>query len=444
MYNTSDIEVRIIENAAIVIETKQLYESRDIQLLPLTKTRGIVPFGDDNDLPEKILEAAGKNPIVTACLEHKNAVTYGQGVKYGYLDETSNFIEKNDNLEINSFFENNDINGVLAEMITDAHTFKQANVEIILNQEAPASRKVIGVQHLESVFSRWETANPDTGIIENLIYSTSWEEGVKEENSSVIPVLNAKNPYLDLARKIGREPDIAGKSKDEKRYKYVIPIKLPSLGRKYYPLPSWYSIIESGWLDFANAIPTFKKAMMNNAMSVVYHVEINANYLPRIFSEEQITDPKLKQARKVKLYQDIDKFLKGEKNAGKSLKSQIKYSPDGKTEERDIKITVIDRKIGGEYLEDSQESSAMIYTAMNVNPSLIGVIPGKTASLSGSDKRELLRIEQTLQSAMRDRLLSFLYVIKKINKWDEKVVFRIPDMILTTLDSGREVQKITN
>jgi len=36
-----------------------------------------------------------------------------------------------------------------------------------------------------------------------------------------------------------------------------------------------------------------------------------------------------------------------------------------------------------------------------------------------------------------------LYVVKLINQWPEEVVFAVNDVILTTVDQGKEVQEIT-
>jgi hypothetical protein len=99
--------------------------------------------------------------------------------------------------------------------------------------------------------------------------------------------------------------------------------------------------------------------------------------------------------------------------------------------------------VGRELVEDSHEESAMIYTAFRVHPNLVGIIPGKHASnLSGSDKRELLRITQSLQGRLRDRALRLLYVIKEVNGWPKELEFSITDIILTTLDQGHETEKL--
>jgi hypothetical protein len=178
-------------------------------------------------------------------------------------------------------------------------------------------------------------------------------------------------------------------------------------------------------------------------MTIAYHIEIHENYFPNIFAKEGIKEKSLQEARVKKEYENLNNFLKGVDNAGKTMITYYKVIPDGKAEVPEIKIHVIDKKIGGEFIEDSHEASSMIAYAMRVHPSMIGVIPGKTSSnLSGSDKRELLRISQSLQKRLRDAALKPLYVVKKINNWPSEIQFSIPDILLTTIDSGTEIQKV--
>jgi len=324
--------------------------------------------------------------------------------------------------------------------------FYNGFVEIILNKDNPDKRKITRISAKEAVFSRWETANEKTGLIENHFYSAKWSEGKpKAEEITATPVLGRTDIINELEERIGRTAIPLGQKKDEKKYRYIIPVTLPWPGKRYYQKPYYYSIIKSGWLDFANALPKLKKALMTNSMTIFYHVEINENYFPRIFSEEGIRDKKKQSERIKKEFRNINKYLKGAENAGKALFSYFKYEHGSKVEVPEIKIKVIEKKLGGEYIEDSHEASAMTFIAFGVHPSLIGTIPGKTTSnLSGSDKRELLRIEQTMQKRLRDSILKPLYLIKTINKWPEDVEFSIPDIILTTLDQGKEVEQINS
>ena len=440
--------------AAVTFGSKDIFEEPNtpVKIASSKKTyRGVVPWGADNILPTQIEEFASKNPIASRCLEFKIEVLFGGGPKPGIIDETGNFRkftpqEKTGKYkEINDFFIENDIDRLYSEIITDLEWFNNSFVEIILNQDLPNNRKIIEISAKEASYSRLETANPETGLVENHFYSTKWPTPKETEYEST-PLVWEKNTTTALERKIGRIPYPDGKVKDSKEFRYMLPLSMPSPGRKYYPLPYYYSIIKSGWLEFANNIPIYKQALMTNSLSIYYHVEISPTYFPRIFSEEGLKTKKEQLARIKQEFKNISDYLKGINKAGSSLFTykRVEHGKSGEQiEVSEITIKVIDKEIGGEYIEDSHEASSMTFISMGVHPSLIGVIPGKTSSnLSGSDKRELLRIAQSLQMPKRTRILKPLYVVKKINKWPEEVVFNIADIILTTLDQGREVQQI--
>ena len=56
--------------AVTFANSAQMFEYKDLELLPFQKNkkkyRGIVPWGDDNDLPDKIIESVYKNPVMTS------------------------------------------------------------------------------------------------------------------------------------------------------------------------------------------------------------------------------------------------------------------------------------------------------------------------------------------------------------------------------------------
>jgi len=411
--------------------------------------RGVVPWGQNNNLPLEILELIGSNPVASSSLEHKIDVSFGGGVKFGkivnkeFVEYTVDEIEKSKELtEIQEFFDNNNINEQFAEILTDLQWFSNSFVEIILNKDLSSRRKITRLTAKEATYSRLEVANPSTGAIENHFYYGEWPKKPKKEEVKITPIVNSAN---ELKIKIGRISDGIKPLKDDKKFRYIIPLRLSSPGKLYYATPYYYSIIKSGWLDFANSIPQYKKAYMQNAISIKYIIEISDKYFPRIFNQEGITEKKLKIERVKKEIDDINKYLKGVDAAGKSMVTYFRETPDGKIAVPDINIKILDRKQGGEFLDDSQEANAMTFLAFRTHPSLIGVIPGKTTSnLSGSDKRELLRIAQSLQTRIRILALKPLYIAKEINQWPKEVVFAVSDVILTTLDQGKEVQKITN
>ena len=403
----------------------------------------VVPWGEDNDLPQQIIQKVEKSPDMSTGLLFNIQVGYGDGILpcRVQLDDKNKkqFIPVLDNQEINDFFERNDIDGYLLEQLIDINYFYNVFSEIILDQEKPNERKVDQIRSKEAAFSRWAKMNEKTGKIEWHFYSAQWAEKKTPDKNEVelTPVLDGKNPINDLMQRIGRKKMTDGKTKDEKQYRYIVPGAFPTPGRTYYQKPYWYSIIESGWYDFATSIPEFKKYLLQNGMNIRYMIYLQDDYFTDIFNREGIKDKDAQKARIKKEYAGLNKFLTGLKNTGKAMVSFYKSSPNGEKKYR-IEIKPIEnQQKGGEYIEDSGEVSNMIAYTLGVHPSLIGAQPGKNSSFSGTDKRELFIIKQALLKPIRERLLRPLYLVKKINKWPDDIIFTIPNIELTTLDKNK-------
>ena len=434
-----------IKAAVVVTDSKKIFEKPDADPKEIETKKGkikVVPWGEDNDLPQQIIKKVEASTDMSTGMLFNIQVGYGDGVlpvRISYNDKGEKVVTPAmDNEEINKFFEYNDINGYMLEQLTDINHFYNVFPEVILNMDKPLSRKVVELNHKEAAFSRWSEMDKKTGNIKYHLYSAKWTEGsISKEDVAVTEVLNMRRPIPDIMRRIGREPDIKGKKKDDKVYRYIVPVTFPTPGRTYYQKPYWYSLIESGWYDFAVAIPEFKKYLIKNGMAIRYIIYLPDDYFPDIFTREGITKEEDQTARVKKEYNDFNKFLTGLENTGKAMVSFYKTSPDGSKQYR-IEIKSVENNVkGGEYLEDSGEVSNMIAYTLGVHPSLIGAQPGKNTGFSGTDKRELFIIKQTLLKSIRDRLLRPLYLIKAVNKWPADIFFSIPNIELTTLDKNK-------
>ena len=404
--------------------------------------RGVVPWGETNDLPQQIMKQIYESPVASSGLQFNISMGYGDGIAYGrWITDSKGkkkFQEITDNKEINEFFDDNDINNYLLEQVNDISFFYNIFPEIVLSK----SGKIVELHHKEASFSRWGEMNPDTGLIDHHFYSARWAKSPQADEIDITPVLSPWNTVKDLKVRMGIIPDKNGRKRTATHYRFIIPVSLPTPGRNYYQKPYWFSIIESGWLEYSKKIPEFKNALLDNQMFIKYHVELSDDYFDKIFKAEGINEPKAQQERIKKEYQDLNNFLGKVKNTGKSVISFIRYSADGK-ELRRMKINVIDNKTqSGEYVEDSEEASNIISYAMGVHPSLIGSSPGKNKTISGSEARELFIIKQALMKPVRDRLLRPLYIIKRFNGWPEDIHFTIPNIVLTTLDRGTGSEKV--
>lgn len=440
----------VVQAAVVVTNSREMFQKPDadpVNVAVKGDTKGekkVVPWGSSNDLPMQIISKVGKSPDMSTNMLFNISAGYGEGVipvRRVFEKGRMSLVPVFDNKDINAFLEENDVNDFVLEQLTDINYFYQAFPEIILNRDVPAKRKVVELNHKDAAFSRWSPMNLD-GHIPYHYYSPYWGEKTPTKDEVVeTSVLSRKNPVLDLMRRIGRVAYANGKMKDEMVYRYIIPVNFPSPGRLYYNKPYWYSLIESGWYDFALLIPEFKKALLQNQMTIKYMIYIHEQYFPNIFAEEGITTDTDKKARVAKEYDNIQNFLANAKNSGKATISKIKYAPDGK-EIPMIKIIPIENHFkGGEYIEDSEEVSNIIAYGMGVHSSLIGS-HGKSKTINGTEARELFIIKQAMLKPIRDRVLKPLHVVKAVNKWPEDIYFTIPNLELTTLDNGTGSKKV--
>ena len=399
--------------------------------------KGIAYWGKDNKLPSTLLNNIYSNPIISSAMEFKSLLTFGDGVIPVKRNKEGEFKPDFSNKVINSFLDDNDINGYILEASTDLQVFYNVFPEIICNNEAKP--KVVELNHKEATFSRLETMN-EKGVIEHHFYSALWGEEDTPTDMIATPMLNSRNPIKDLKYRLGIEKDPLNNIRQNKERRFIIPLNFPTPGRFYYRKPYWMSIIESGWYDFAQKIPEFKRALLNNGMIIKYHVEINPNFFDDLFRKYKANTEKEKLDAKKKWLDQLNDFLSKPSNAGKTFLSEFKMM--GEKELSMVKITQMKNEFtGGEYLGDLEEVSNILSYGMGVHPSLIGSSPGKNKTINGTEARELFVIKQALMKPFRNRLLFPLYLIKAINNWPEDMHFTIPNLELTTLDKNTGAKK---
>lgn len=425
--------------AAVVTESSsQIFDTGEVKPKEIKKgKRGFVPWGESNNLPELMLEKIRKDEVMSSNMFFNVLCAYGAG--FIYKRESG---EKETNDEIKKFFRHNRMGKFFLEEHTDLKHFFFSVPVIILSADG---KKIVQIRHKEAQYCRFETCNPKTGKIEHVFFA-NWPDDPKEKDVETIPVLDEDDPYGDLLVRMGKEPGPDGKkgAPSEDRI-FAIPIRIPTPGNKYYPFPYYCSVFNSGWYDNKTMIPQAKKAKMVNGMVVKYQVEIHKDYWTTLFTEEAISDPAKKKARKQTEFDNIKTFLSGVENQGKVWFSTYYVDPNGK-EQKMVRITILDKgKEGGDYIEDTEEASNIVCYAQGVHPSLIGATPGKAkGSMGGSDKRELFTMKQSLECAFRHMLIEVFELIRDYNEWPDDLVFDIPHLMLTTLDEGTDAKTTTS
>ena len=250
------------------------------------------------------------------------------------------------------------------------------------------------------------------------------------------------NPVVSLQK-------IAEKLKSKRGLKSaILPVNYPSPNKTYYQLPAWDGARLSGWVEIASKIPALIKTLYNKAFrGIKYHIEIPESHMAKRVGAEiwDKMDGTKQKAERKKLLQELDEALTGSENAFKSMVTFFEVATfETKTEYGRVKITPIEDKtnIDNDLITGSMADTQVII-AMGGNPTTSGA--GKMGSgqqrSGGSDIREADLVNKADLNIERQIFLEPLYVTRDFNGWDQDIVFKMRDTILTTLDTGAGTKK---
>ena len=410
--------------AAFMIDSSSVFREQKIDAVQLGDKEYYMPWGADNDLPYNIMDLIEKDETVSTCLMWNAQMCYGSGLNYNTEKATRKVAD-----DVEEWTLENSLPSYFLGVAQDMKHWGFAISVIIISKDRKRISRLI---RKEACYCRFSRAN-EKGVIEKVYYGP-WRDSVSLKDVEVIPLLNEQNPWSDLQERL----------KDEKKeeVKFAIVTRMPTSDHTYYPIPYWAALFKSGWYDIKRLIGLAKKAKIQNSSPIRYLVEISDKYFERLFRQEGITDPDKRKKRVVEAKQEILDFLSGTENSGKTWFANFYVSPDGK-ENHEVMITRIDdKKEGGDWESDIQESVNMICFTFQVHSNLVGSVPGKSQmNNSGSDKRELYTIAQALQKPYHDLLFLPHRIIIKFNGW-KGVKPEVPFIQLTTLDEGTDAKKV--
>ena len=233
----------------------------------------LAPWGNDNDLPQRVMAKIEKAEIVGTNANFNWKVMYGQGprlVKVLRDPDThriEDFIEVLDG-EAYEWFVRNNVPLLLQEIMTDVSYFGNAFPLLIAGQKDAAGRRngISGIRHREAMFSRWGVDRND--LINRHLYSAKWDESPTHDEIQESYVVDEYNAVDDIRQRL-----LIGKDT-----RLCFPIYIPSPGRPYYSYPNWWSIFRSGWYDQLVSIPTLKKAILKYNLGVKHIIYIADEY----------------------------------------------------------------------------------------------------------------------------------------------------------------------
>ena len=389
----------------------------------------IEPWGTDNLFPQKVLAECSKNTIIPATIDWKARALYQRGLEYGIEDLDENGEVKFKRIKdtaIDEFLRRSAINRYGMESIVDFYWYFNIFPEMVLSKDR---KKILGLTAQESSYCRWGKQNEKTGLVDTCYINANWDNGgtAQSKETTKVPVID---PYYD---------PVTALREDTRDWKYIYPVSYPTPGKTFYQLAHWDSIRSSGWLNVAQSIPAFKKALFENQVTIKYIIETATWWWEWKYPNFETMTPEERQtvmADELKIFED---FMSGNDKAGNSIMTVFKSDPDRGQEYAGWKITPVDNKIkSGVYIEDSQEASSHLLYALGVDPTLIGSAPGKGMGAgSGSDKQAAFNSYLSLVQVHADLILEPLHFIAQYNGWNPDIKFRFKREILMPQTSGK-------
>lgn len=297
--------------------------------------------------------------------------------------------------------------------------------------------KIKYVDRVPDVCGRLEQMD-DMLRINYVYYSESWRKDATAEldNREIVAYPAVQNKTM-----LGGWKNIVARNQRTRvknRPAWVAcPIRYPS-PNPYYPRAAWWSILSSMVYDYASNLVVDKAIARQNANMWSYIIFIDQDYLSRIYDLAGAEKPEDMEKIRNDIYNRVNKILSRKENNGKAVLMDKYVGSDGKTVQYSIEIVPIPQPASGAETKDElEEISSIIFFAFGVHPALIGAVPGKSGSTGGTYQRELILIKQNLLDPARSLYLKFLQNIAAFNGWDKHAVWKISDLVLTTLDRSK-------
>lgn len=390
-------------------------------------------WGGNNCYPDEADRVIRSTSVLQTGLNYKVRCCVGQGVVpvqvSGFDDNNNEIFTPVKNQEVLTFLRNITFRNYLTSAFRDLVKFGNAFPLLIFNN---AGDKIVRVQILNARHCRISIDKTKL-----LVYGDFQNSMPIEKDTIIYDILDENDPFYDLMHR-----------KETGKLKGAA-IAFPRLknyfsNNDYYALPDWQSAQESGWIDIAHKIPSFLNRAYQNAMHLMWHVQIPASYWEKQFPR---TEYKNVEERKQLIQDFMDNFereLTDTKNANKSLFTQYYIDESGKRNGEWI-IDRLDSEIKAEErLSTSAAANSEILFSLMVNPSVLGAgMPGGPYSGnagSGSDIREGLLVSMILSHIEKQNVLDPIELMFEFNGI-HNIDIKYRNINLTTLDSGRNTQE---
>lgn len=395
----------------------------------------IMSWGKDNNLPQVREGLVSDNNIVPSLIERKRNILVGQeimaySIRYDTTQE-GHVEKKMEEVEIPTMVQDwldgdGWSNGSNFSEYLAAAAGEWVKHSLVIPEFTRIKRDKTSIGSIEVKECKYMRAakKGDSGRIERWYWSGHWGK------------LNDLSNKLET-RRVVELPVYTGEI--NKQPIFIRPSGDYLLNDGYYPIPTWWGGWE--WIELANQIPNFHRKNLENGYNIRWHIQIPQDYFldyekyqAAATEAEQSEILKDSQAREQAFMDDVNEFLAGLANVGRTLFTKYEMDKSLGKEYPGIKIMPLNYDMKDEALLKLFERSNTANTsAQGLHPSLAGIeTQGKLSS--GTEIRNAFLMWLIINTPIaRKHLLSPLNLVKKINGWPKDIHFAIRDYELTSL-----------
>jgi hypothetical protein len=394
----------------------------------------IMYWGKDNDLPQQRELLVGDNNVVPSLLERKRNILMGSGLvalrhrfeplPTGGQQRITEEVEMPS--QVQAWLDGEGwANGSNFHEYMAAACGEWVKHSLVIPEFVRLrNRQISSIEVKECKYMRAEKKDQN-GRIQHWFWSGHWPKNSNQKN-----ILEEKKTVRIPVYQPGTN-----------QAKFVKPFGDSLLNDGYYPIPVWWGGWE--WIELANQIPQFHKNNIANGYNLRWHIQVPADYFldyekwqEAATSSEKAEVLKDQAAREQAFMDDVNTFLSGVTNAGRTLFTKYELDKSLGREYPGIKISGLSYDMKDEALLKLFERSNTANTsAQGIHPSLAGIeTQGKLSS--GTEIRNAFLMWLIINTPLpRRMILSPLEIVKRENNWPADITFGIRDYELTALST---------
>lgn len=370
-------------------------------------------WGDDNQLPARIVEAIEKDEVVFQSNEFNISSHYGAGINYYKEERKPEGIIKNYTAipEVDEWIEENDANAVFLKFVHNYETLGNKMASVVLNR---GKSKIARLLAKEMAWCRWGKQNTNNyNKVDKLYVNSNWQQNL-ETFIQEFTVLNDFDPVSDLQSRLsGAESE------------FILRSKPFTTNRYYYDLANVEVLINSGNLEMKDLLKAAYKSLLKNQLGVAYHIEVTEEYAKRRVSAKDMTkwdsDAEFRKEILTAIKKEVDDWLSGPDNQGKTLLTMKFLNKQKMTYESGVTITPLDDKVKQDkWLPSMQQYHTETYNAMGVDPSNTGIANKNDGMNSGSEKKNAFFNQKATLGVDRLNTLAPFGFVARFNGWTKK------------------------